>query len=73
MKRFGAAMAGSGSRPLFQLAGYTPEAQTLADVVSEAMVAKDYFSAHYDLDRTKRVFSHPDHALAGQGNAARNW
>ena len=32
----------------------------------EALVARDNFSARYDLDRTKGVFSRPDHALAGQ-------
>ena len=32
----------------------------------EALVADDNFSARYDLDRIKGVFSRPDHALAGQ-------
>ena len=31
-----------------------------------ALVAKDGFSARYDLDRLKGVFSRPTHALAGQ-------
>lgn len=31
-----------------------------------AMVADDNFSARYDLDRIKGVFSRPGHALAGQ-------
>lgn len=31
-----------------------------------AIVANDNFSARYDLDRIKGVFSRPDHALAGQ-------
>lgn len=31
-----------------------------------AMVANDNFSARYDLDRIKGVFSRPGHALAGQ-------
>lgn len=35
-------------------------------VEAEALVAKDNFSARYDLDRKKGVFSRPDHALAGQ-------
>ncbi|MEQ9248770.1 MAG: DUF126 domain-containing protein, partial [Nitratireductor sp.] len=35
-------------------------------VQGEALVAKDNFSARYDLDRIKGVFSRPDHALAGQ-------
>ncbi|WP_366916108.1 DUF126 domain-containing protein, partial [uncultured Paracoccus sp.] len=37
-----------------------------AIVEGEALVAKDDFSARYDLDRIKGVFSRPDHALAGQ-------
>jgi uncharacterized protein len=36
------------------------------DVEGEAMVADDNFSARYDLDRIKGVFSRPQHALAGQ-------
>jgi predicted aconitase with swiveling domain len=35
-------------------------------VSGEALVAKDGFSARYDLDRTKGVFSRPTHKLAGQ-------
>ena len=35
-------------------------------VEGEALVADDNFSARYDLDRIKGVFSRPDHALAGQ-------
>lgn len=35
-------------------------------VQGEALVAKDNFSARYDLDRIKGVFSRPEHALAGQ-------
>ncbi len=31
-----------------------------------ALVAKDNFSARYDLDRIKGIFSRPAHALAGQ-------
>jgi uncharacterized protein len=31
-----------------------------------ALVAQDNFSARYDLDRKKGVFSRPGHALAGQ-------
>lgn len=31
-----------------------------------ALVANDNFSARYDLDRIKGVFSRPDHQLAGQ-------
>jgi len=32
-----------------------------------ALVAKDNFSARYDLDRKAGTFSRPTHALAGQG------
>jgi uncharacterized protein len=32
----------------------------------EALVAKDGFSARYDLDRISGVFSRPEHKLAGQ-------
>ena len=35
-------------------------------IEGEALVAKDNFSARYDLDRIKGVFSRPQHALAGQ-------
>ncbi|MCI5076752.1 DUF126 domain-containing protein [Oricola sp.] len=35
-------------------------------VEGEALVAKDGFSARYDLDRVKGVFSRPQHALAGE-------
>lgn len=35
-------------------------------VEGEALVAQDNFSARYDLDRIKGVFSRPQHALAGQ-------
>ena len=34
-------------------------------VEGEALVACDDFSARYDLDRIKGVFSRPQHALAG--------
>ncbi len=37
-----------------------------AAVTGEALVASDNFSARYDLDRIKGVFSRPQHALAGQ-------
>jgi predicted aconitase with swiveling domain len=36
------------------------------NVMGEALVAKDNFSARYDLDRIQGVFSRPEHALAGQ-------
>ncbi len=35
-------------------------------VTGEALVAADNFSARYDLDRVKGVFSRPSHALHGQ-------
>ena len=35
-------------------------------VQGEALVAKDGFSARYDLDRQRGIFSRPTHALAGQ-------
>ena len=35
-------------------------------VQGEALVARDNFSARYDLDRLQGIFSRPDHALAGQ-------
>ena len=35
-------------------------------VRGRALVAKDGFSARYDLDRIKGVFSRPDHRLVGQ-------
>jgi len=35
-------------------------------VTGTALVAADNFSARYDLDRTKGVFSRPSHKLAGE-------
>jgi predicted aconitase with swiveling domain len=40
-------------------------------VKGEALVAKDGFSARYDLDRAAGVFSRPAHKLAGQSYAGR--
>lgn len=37
-----------------------------AKVRGEALVAKDGFSARYDLDRIRGIFSRPAHKLAGQ-------
>lgn len=37
----------------------------------EALVASDNFSARYDLDRIRGVFSRPSHALAGQSYVGR--
>jgi predicted aconitase with swiveling domain len=36
-----------------------------------ALVAKDGFSARYDLDRTKGTFARPEHLLAGQSFVGR--
>ena len=36
------------------------------EVTGEALVASDNFSARYDLDRIKGVFSRPQHKLCGQ-------
>lgn len=35
-------------------------------VTADALVARDNFSARYDLDRIKGVFSRPAHALVGE-------
>ena len=40
-------------------------------VTGAALVAKDNFSARYDLDRKTGVFSRPSHALAGQSFVGR--
>jgi len=40
-------------------------------VEGTALVSGDNFSARYDLDRIKGVFSRPDHALAGQSYVGR--
>jgi len=37
----------------------------------QALVAKDGFSARYDLDRVRGVFSRPDHKLAGESYVGR--
>jgi len=36
-----------------------------------ALVAKDGFSARYDLDRARGIFSRPQHKLAGESYAGR--
>ena len=36
------------------------------EVNGEALVTDDNFSARYDLDRLKGIFSRPEHKLAGQ-------
>ncbi len=40
-------------------------------VEGTALVSSDNFSARYDLDRIKGVFSRPDHALAGESYVGR--
>src|ERR1700732_429900 len=40
-------------------------------VSAEALVAKDGFSARYDLNRLRGVFSRPTHKLAGQSYVGR--
>ena len=40
-------------------------------VTGEALVAKDDFSARYDLDRVKGVFSRPAHRLHGESYVGR--
>jgi uncharacterized protein len=40
-------------------------------VTGTALVAKDNFSARYDLDRKRGTFSRPSHALAGQSFAGK--
>jgi predicted aconitase with swiveling domain len=40
-------------------------------VEGEALVAKDGFSARYDLDRARGVFSRSEHKLAGQSYVGR--
>lgn len=40
-------------------------------ITGTALVAKDNFSARYDLDRIKGVFSRPTHSLAGQSYVGR--
>lgn len=42
-----------------------------APVRGEALVARDGFSARYDLDRVRGVFSRPSHKLAGQSYAGK--
>ena len=42
-----------------------------ATVRGVALVAKDGFSARYDLDRIRGVFSRPEHKLAGESYVGR--
>jgi hypothetical protein len=41
------------------------------NVKGKALVAKDGFSARYDLDRIKGVFSRPEHKLVGESYQGR--
>src|SRR5215510_40641 len=49
----------------FAAAGMGPKAR------GQVLVAKDGFSARYDLDRVRGVFSRPDHKLAGENYVGR--
>ncbi|MGA7485343.1 MAG: DUF126 domain-containing protein [Xanthobacteraceae bacterium] len=40
-------------------------------IEGEALVAKDGFSARYDLDRVRGLFSRPEHKLAGRSYVGR--
>ena len=40
-------------------------------VRGEALVARDGFSARYDLDRVRGIFSRPEHKLAGESYVGR--
>jgi uncharacterized protein len=42
-----------------------------AKVEGRALVARDGFSARYDLDRARGVFSRPEHKLAGESYVGR--
>ena len=50
----------SGSKLFFAAAGMGRKTQ------GQALVAKDGFSARYDLDRVRGVFSRPQHKLVGE-------
>ena len=41
-------------------------------VQGPALVAKDGFSARYDLDRARGIFSRPEHKLAGRSPVFEN-
>jgi predicted aconitase with swiveling domain len=41
------------------------------EVRGQALVAKDGFSARYDLDRLRGIFSRPEHKLAGESYVGR--
>ena len=50
---------------------FTARAAMGALVRGSALVARDGFSARYDLDRVTGVFSRPDHLLAGRSYVGR--
>lgn len=50
---------------------FTAKAAMGAKVRGIALVARDGFSARYDLDRIRGVFSRPEHKLAGQSYIGR--
>jgi predicted aconitase with swiveling domain len=52
-------------RIFYASAGMGPKVQ------AQALVAKDGFSARYDLDRVRGVFSRPQHKLAGESYVGR--
>ena len=52
-------------RIFYASAGMGPKVRALA------LVAKDGFSARYDLDRVRGVFSRPQHKLAGESYVGR--
>jgi len=52
-------------RIFYASAGMGPKVQALA------LVAKDGFSARYDLDRVRGVFSRPQHKLTGESYVGR--
>jgi uncharacterized protein len=54
-----------GGKVFFAAAGMGPKVRGLA------LVAKDGFSARYDLDRIRGVFSRPQHKLAGESYVGR--
>jgi hypothetical protein len=54
-----------GRKVFFAAAGMGPKVRGLA------LVAKDGFSARYDLDRMRGVFSRPQHKLAGESYVGR--
>jgi uncharacterized protein len=54
-----------GEKVFFAAAGMGPKVRGVA------LVAKDGFSARYDLDRMRGVFSRPQHKLAGESYVGR--